>query len=74
MAMLARTHGQDRAGWAATIRRWARGGLSERAREARGARGLGVRAGLRQCTRCTRPVFGPVQLGIFPESIFGHCS
>ena len=39
------------------------------------ARGLGARAGLGLCTRCTRPVFGPVQLSIFLSQIFfGHCS
>ena len=47
-----------------------------RTAEARQARGLGAgRAGWpRLCTWCTRPVFGPVRLGIFPESIFGHYS
>ena len=44
------------------------------ARGARGERGLGARAGFGLCTRCTRPVFGPVRLGIFPESLNEHCS
>ena len=34
----------------------------------------GARAGFGQCTRCTRPVFGPVRLVIFRSQIFGHCS
>ena len=37
---------------------------------ARGARGLGARAGLGLCTWCTRPVFGPVRLGIFLSQNF----
>ena len=45
-----------------------------KARQARTAWALGVRPGYGLCTRCTRPVFGPVRLSIFPESIFGHCS
>ena len=36
----------------------------------RWARGLGARAGLELCTQCTRPVFGPVRLGIFLSQIF----
>ena len=36
----------------------------------RQARGLGTRAGLELCTRCTRPVFGPVRLCIFLSQIF----
>ena len=36
----------------------------------RWARGLGARAGLGLCTRCTRPVFGPVRLGTFLSQIF----
>ena len=47
-------------------RRWARGGLA--------ASALVVWAGYGLCTRCTRLVFGPVRLSIFPEPIFGHCS
>ena len=35
----------------------AAGGLG--ARPGRWARGLGARAGLGQCTRCTRPIFDP---------------
>ena len=31
---------------------------------------LGARAGLGLCTRCTRPVFGPVRLGIFLSQNF----
>ena len=38
------------------------------------ARGLGARAGFGLCARCTRPVFGPVRLGIFLESLNEHCS
>ena len=34
------------------------------------ARGLGARAGLGLCTRCTRLVFGPVRLGIFLSQNF----
>ena len=44
------------------------------ARPGRWAPGLGARAGYGLCTRCTRPVFDPVRLGIVPESIFGHYS
>ena len=40
------------------------------ARPGRWARSLGARARLRLCTRCTRPVFGPVRLGIFLSQIF----
>ena len=36
----------------------------------RWARGLGAQAGLGLCTRCTRPVFGPVRLGIFLSQNF----
>ena len=36
----------------------------------RQARGLGARPGLELCTRCTRPVFGPVRLSIFLSKIF----
>ena len=36
----------------------------------RQACGLGARAGLGLCTRCTRPVFGPLQLGIFLSQNF----
>ena len=49
-----------------------RGGTG--ARGAGAGRGLGVLLADRLCTWCTRPVFGPVRLGTFPESIFGHCS
>ena len=43
-----------------------------RSRSARGRAGwaLGARAGLGLCTRCTRPVFGPVRLGIFLSQNF----
>ena len=53
--------------WAAGARTTGRGASAA-------GRGLGVRAGYGLCTRCTRPVFSPVRLNIFPESIFGHCS
>ena len=55
----------------------ARGGsrlAATSATAARGAGGMGAQAGYRLCTRCTRPVFNPVRLGIVPESIFGHYS
>ena len=48
-----------------------------------GARGLGAQAGFELCTRCTRPVFGPVRLGnflsqifwtLFVNSVHEHCS
>ena len=45
-------------------------GSAGRARSGRWARSLGARAGLGLCTRCTRPVFGPVRLGIFLSQIF----
>ena len=46
-----------------------------RAGAGRSSRGLGARAGLGLRTRCTRLVFGPVQLGIFlSQNFFGHCS
>ena len=51
-----------------------RAGSAGLARPGRWALGLGAQAGYGLCTRCTRPVFGPVRLRIFPESIFGHCS
>ena len=51
-------------------RRWARAGLAAGARPRRWARGLGARAGLELCTRCTRHVFCPVRLGIFLSQIF----
>ena len=54
--------------------RQAAAGHAGRARLGLWARGLGTRAGYGPCTRCTRPVFGLVRLGIFPESIFGRCS
>ena len=47
-----------------------RAGSAGHARPGRWARGLGARAGLGLCTRCTRPVFGPVRLGIFLSQIF----
>ena len=55
---------RGRAGWAAGAwpGRWARG--------LGAGRGLGARAGLGLCTRCTRPVFGPVRLGIFLSQNF----
>ena len=40
------------------------------ARPGRWESGLGARAGLELCTRCTRPVFGLVRLGIFLSQIF----
>ena len=58
---------------------WALGAQAGRRRWALGARGLGAggvawalgaRAGLELCTRCIRPVFGPVRLGIFLSQIF----
>ena len=55
---------------------WAAGARSRvwQARgKARQTRGLVARAGLRLCTRCTRPIFDPFRLGIVPESIFGRC-
>ena len=71
---------------AAALERVGRAGGRRAGRQARGATrcaagraeragqgwlgGLGARAGQRLCTRCTRPVFGPVRLGIFPESNF----
>ena len=53
----------------ATGRGWAlhAGG---KARQGGQARELGARAGLWVCTRCTRPVFGPIRLGIFFLSQF----
>ena len=54
-----------------------RGRLRQQMRQARGAHvawALGARAGLGLCTRCTRPVFGPVRLGIFPELLNEHYS
>ena len=52
----------------AGLRRGARG---RQALSARGARG--PRPGFGLYTRCTRPVFGLVRLGIFLSQIFGHC-
>ena len=54
----------------------AAGATGARASGALGRAGwaAGAQAGLGLCTRCTRPIFSPVRLGIFPESIFGHCS
>ena len=50
---------------AGALGRQGAGALGEHDRQAQGARpGFGL------CTRCTRPVFGPVRLGIFPESNF----
>ena len=48
----------------------ARGAYAAGERPGRWAHGLGARAGFGLCTRCTWPVFGPVRLGIFPESNF----
>ena len=53
---------------------WAQQARGRQALGARGACCLGARAGYGLCTWCTRPVFCPVRLSIFPESIFGHCS
>ena len=47
-----------------------RAGSAGHAGPGRWARGLGARAGLGLCTRCTRPVFGQVRLGIFLSQIF----
>ena len=62
----------------------ARQGEAERCRARQGAAGARPGrwahgqpccwAGFGLCTRCTRPVFGPVRLGIFPESLNEHCS
>ena len=49
------------------VRQAGRGALGEHDRQAQGARDLGARAGF---GLCTRPVFGPVRLGIFHESNF----
>ena len=56
--------------------------LRRRATEARDRGGTGVRGAgagrdlgvLLADGLCTWPVFGPVRLGTFLESIFGHCS
>ena len=65
--------GSRRAGrqalWAAGARGCWAAGRAERARQG-WLGGLGARAGQRLCTRCTRLVFGLVQLGIFSESNF----
>ena len=72
-----RGHGRDtgRARQGAAAGAGSRGacGAGLAGRQARGlgaGRGLGARAGLGLCTRCTRPVFGPVRLGIFLSQIF----
>ena len=76
----ARGHGRDARGARGRARQQARA-RAERAGQgwlggrrvawALGAgRGLGARAGLGLCTRCTRPIFGPVRLGIFLSQIF----
>ena len=51
---LGRGHG-SRHGRAQSTRGWA--GWAAGARPGSWARGLGARAGLGQCTRCTRPIF-----------------
>ena len=60
--------------WVGARQGAAAGAGARRARGAglagRWARGLGARASLGLCTRCTRPVFGPVRLGIFPSQNF----
>ena len=65
--MLGRRAGRARQGAAAGA--GARGGRGA-GLAGRWARSLGARAGLGLCTRCTRPVFGPVRLGIFLSQKF----
>ena len=48
------------------------GGARQGAAGATGA--AGARPGFGLCTQCTRPIFGPVRLGIFPESPNEHYS
>ena len=82
MGVLARRRGADsrrtlgaggRAGRWAPLRAGRAGVGAADARPGRWA--LPGRAGWPMlCTWCTQPVFGPVRLGIFPGSTFGHCS
>ena len=70
--------GRQVSGARAAGARGARGRARQQARERAGqgwlggrraAWALGARPGLGLCTRCTRPVFGPVRLGIFLSQI-----